>query len=427
MDDRRLTLNIGLRVDNFQSMYEESANPPGRFAPGRFFPERRKLPNWNNDLAPRLSAAYDLFGDGRTAIKGNWSRYYERLTGGFANTYTPGVQSESRNWFDCDLNAARNACSTATLATNGDDIAQDNEIGPSGTTNFGQTVSDRDMDPNIQRQGDTEITATISHQLASRVSVNAGWYHRTYQNMRQMDRTLITTSDYTSFTIPTPDVSRDATLAGVINPSETLTIYNLNAAKRAVFNAAGVDKNLGDQSIYNGFDVTFNARPFAGTTLFGSWTTERNVSVFCSSDDNPNGPSIADLYTGALAANGGRFCDQRNFDIPFTHQFKLAGSYPVPLVRVDIGLVLQSYAGHRAHHFVPARRRPFSRWPHQYRNGDSQRAGFAPLPAIQPARSQPEEELSSGHEDLQRPDRFLQSAERQCHFCPTGHRREFPR
>ena len=53
------------------------------------------------------------------------------------------------------------------LPTNADDIAQDNEIGLSGTSNFGTTVSDRDMDPNIQRQGDTEITATISHQLAA--------------------------------------------------------------------------------------------------------------------------------------------------------------------------------------------------------------------------------------------------------------------
>ena len=44
-------------------------------------------------------------------------------------------------------------------------------------------------------------------------------------------------------------------------------------------------------------------------------------------------------------SNGGRFCDQRKFHVPFTHQFKLAGNYPVPYVGVDVGLVLQSYAG----------------------------------------------------------------------------------
>ncbi len=256
---KRLTLNVGLRVDNFQSMYEETANPAGRFVPARFFPERRKLPNWNNDLAPRLSAAYDVFGNGRTAIKGSWSKYYERLTGGFADRYAPGVQNETRNWFDCALNAAGTACSGVALPTNGDDIAQEHEIGPSGTTNFGLTGADRDMDPDLQRLGNREITVTGSHQLTSRVSVTAGWYHRTYQDLQQLDRTLIATTDYTSFTIPTPDVSRDATLDGVI-PNEPLTVYNLNPAKRSVFNSAQVDKNVDDQSIYNGFDLSFNAR-----------------------------------------------------------------------------------------------------------------------------------------------------------------------
>ena len=107
----------------------------------------------------------------------------------------------------------------------------------------------------------------------------------------------------------------------MIDPNEVLTVYNLNAAKRSVFNTAGLDKNVDDQAIYDGFDVTFNARLGGGTTLFGSWTTERNVSAFCSSDDNPNGPPVADLYTGASVSNGGRFCDQRAFDVPFTHQF----------------------------------------------------------------------------------------------------------
>ena len=30
-------------------------------------------------------------------------------------------------------------------------------------------------------------------------------------------------------------------------------------------------------------------------------------------------------------ARGGRFCDQRNFNMPFLHEFKLAGNYTLPL------------------------------------------------------------------------------------------------
>jgi hypothetical protein len=71
---------------------------------------------------------------------------------------------------------------------------------------------------------------------------------------------------------------------------------------------------------------------------------EKNVSVFCQNDDNPNGPSVSDLYTGASVTRGGRYCDQRNFPIPFTHEFKAAGNYPMPY-GVEVGAVLQSYAG----------------------------------------------------------------------------------
>jgi len=55
---KRLTLNPGLRVENFSSMIEAVAMPAGRFVGARFFPERKNVPTWNGDLAPRFSAAY---------------------------------------------------------------------------------------------------------------------------------------------------------------------------------------------------------------------------------------------------------------------------------------------------------------------------------------------------------------------------------
>src|SRR5207244_8407332 len=105
------------------------------------------------------------------------------------------------------------------------------------------------------------------------------------------------------------------------------------------------DKNVADRSIYNGLDVSIQTRLKGGSTIIGSWTTERNVSVFCSSNDDPNGPLVNDLYIGSLlASNGGRFCDQRNFHIPLTHEFKAAGTYPFPR-GIETGAVLQSYPG----------------------------------------------------------------------------------
>ena len=342
---KRLTLNPGLRVDNFQAFIQPTANPAGRFVPARYFPERDNVPNWNNDFAPRVSAAYDVFGDGKTAIRASFSKYYQVLTGGFTANYTPGNVSESRNWFDCDINAAGTGCSALVLPTNGDGIAQNNEIGP-GTPNFGLAPNTRDFDPGIQRQGNREITATFSRQVTSRISVTAGYYHRSYQDIQQSDRTQISEADYTSFTIPTPDVTHDPTLtSSVIDPNATLTVYNLNAAKKAVFTTPIVDKNVpSNTSKYNGFDLSFQSRLAKGSTIFGSWSTERNITIFCGNNDDPNGLTQSDLYSGATVATSGRFCDQSKFQVPLQNEFKLAGNYPFPY-GVDISAILQNYAG----------------------------------------------------------------------------------
>ena len=342
---KRLTLNPGLRVENFNAQIDAVALPAGRFVPARYFPVVKNVPNWKNNLAPRFSAAYDVFGDGKTAVKFGWSKYWEPQTGGFPNRYAPGSQTETRNWFDCDINAAGTACSGVNLATNSDGIAQANEIGPSKSTTFG-VRQDRTFDPSLKRQSNIETMLSVSHQLTSKVSVTAGYYHRTFQNINITQRTNINTAtDYTSFTVPTPDFSQDPTIGSAIQAGVPLTIYNLNPAKASVFGSGLVDRVVPNQSIYNGVDVLVQGRLKGGATVLGSWTTERNISVFCSDYGDPNGPSVNDLYIGSsIVSSGGRFCDWRQFHIPFTNEFKASGSYPFPM-GFEAGAVLQSYAG----------------------------------------------------------------------------------
>jgi hypothetical protein len=347
---KRLTLNPGVRVQYFKSEMQETSMAAGRFVPARFFVAQPDLPKWGPDWAPRFSAAYDLFGDGKTAVKGSVNKYFAPWTGGYASRYAnSAVLSESRNWYDADLNPGTSTISGVVLPTNGDNIAQDNEIGPSASGNFG-TRSDRNPAPDLRNFSNWEYTASLQHQLFPRVSVTAGYFHRSYRDLMIIDRQQITNADYTSFTTTMPDFSNDPTLAGVLDPSEILTIYNLNSAKRSVYNASQVDTNstgalggLANQSIYNGVEVSFSARLARGTML-GGWTMEKNISVFCDTNDDPNGVSSSDMYQGAAVASGGRFCDMRQFDVPFRHEFKVSGTYPLPY-GVDFGAVVQSYPG----------------------------------------------------------------------------------
>ena len=66
----RLTLNAGLRAERFKGRSRIRRSAPGRFAPARNFDKMPCMPCWL-DLAPRFGVSYDLFGNARTALKGD--------------------------------------------------------------------------------------------------------------------------------------------------------------------------------------------------------------------------------------------------------------------------------------------------------------------------------------------------------------------
>jgi hypothetical protein len=340
---KHLTVSPGVRVENFHARMNAVIEPAGRFAPLRYIPQQDCLPCWKGDVRPRFSAAYDLFGNGKTALKAGMSRYSAPYTGSFTRLYADAVAvTESRAWFDVDLTPGTATRSGIAKPTDNDGIAQDSEIGPSASANFGAR-SDRSYDPKIKRFSNWEYTAAVQHQLLPNVSVAATYFRRTYRDLVGADRTNIVLSDYAPFTTAMPSFANDPTLTGVIDPNETLTVYNLATAKRSSF-ATIRDSNTGDQSIYNGVETSFSARLPGGLSAYGGWTIERNISIYCTSDDDPNGSTGSDLYQGAPVAFGGRFCDQSKFNVPFKSDFKIAGSVPLPF-STSFGANLQAYPG----------------------------------------------------------------------------------
>jgi hypothetical protein len=122
-----------------------------------------------------------------------------------------------------------------------------------------------------------------------------------------------------------------------------------------VYGVGLIDDNTDDQSVYNGLEIGFSTR-FRHLQGFGSWNIERNVSVFCTNNDDPNGMGtpgsavlsgtgfLIDLYQGEQVSSGGRFCDQRNVDLPFRHEFKFTGNTTLPY-DIGFGAVWMSFPG----------------------------------------------------------------------------------
>jgi hypothetical protein len=313
---RRLTLNPGIRFEYFTSAIQGIAVEPGRFVGFREFPTQSNVPEWFT-VAPRFGAVYDLTGDAKTAIKGGVNKYVRGYSTDFAARYHPlAAQNDTRNWFDCDLTAGTSTCSGRVLATNRDNIAQNNEIGPSNNQRFGAAPARR-PDRDIKRPYDIEYTLGIDRQLFPRFAVAVAWFRKETYNQEKQLNLLVDGSDYLPFQTPSP-------LNG-----ELITIYNLSRTKQGLVDL--LDTTSTDHSknrvTYNGYEVSFSAQ-LPSANVLGGWSSDRTIRVSCDGFD----------------PNTFRFCDQSQLDIPFTHDFKVAGNYRLPF-SWEVGATFKSYAG----------------------------------------------------------------------------------
>lgn len=296
----RLTLNPGVRYERLRGSTEAVDLPAGRFVPARRFDAIPNLPNWT-DISPRFGAAYDLFGDGRTALKGSVGKYTQQEATGFSNTYNPSILStDIRTWRDA----------------NGDDIAQENEIGPPTNATFG-IRRNRNPDPDIKRPYQVLYNAGVQHQIGSSTSVSFYYYRRDYYRIIWTENLAVPVARWDEAYVP-------VTVADPRGTGQAVTIYNVRPQFAGLVNE--FDTNSPNNSrTYNGFDITFNARLRNGATLLGGTSTGRLRAVTCDVPD----------------PNMRRGCEAEQ---PFRTQFKLTGTYPLPYA-FRLSAVFQSMPG----------------------------------------------------------------------------------
>ena len=358
----RVTLSGGIRMDWFFS-----ENPSFHLSPSLLTPNRNyDVPKFSTtrykDWTPKAAVAYDLFGDGKTAIKANVGKYVlgqALVIGGLASQPGYNVQlTSSRTWIDnnrnfipdCDLTNPNTQGPTQT----GRELQIDTCNAPVGVNlNF----YDNTLRPNLAVMDDArygwgkrpyswEVSTSAQREIGRGVSVNGGVFWRWFGNFLITDNTSAKASDYTEFSVTQSLIpAAPASAGGQSLPSDINSgkFYNINPGV-LTNNLQGLSTTMFPGSnVYDhwfGFDLGLNARLPQGIIFQGGLSTGHQTTDYCDVQDPAKAGNNALIEM--LGANSLNACHMEQNWLP---QVKFLGSYTVPKVEVQIGASFQSIPG----------------------------------------------------------------------------------
>jgi hypothetical protein len=354
----RLTLQGALRFDRANSWFPEQTLGPTRFLPTAItFPETKGVDSYT-DLTPRMGVAYDVFGNGKTALKFNAGKYLEgvgvqlnyvntnptlrmpRSTGVFG---TGGV---NRAWIDVDADFVPD-CDLLNPGAQDLRPAGGDFCGAISNQRFGQNVLTDNFDPELLkgwgvRASDWGLGFSVQQQIAARMSVEVAYHRRSFAGFTVSDNLLAGPSDYASYSVTAP---LDPRLPG----GGGYTISGLHDVSPALFgqinNLVTNSKNYGKAyQHFNGVDVTLNVRTGGGLTFQGGTSTGQNVADNCDIRNN-----LPELSVGIGAGLVGSTVSPTS---PYCHvaygvltQVRGLATYTVPKLDLQLSGVFQSKPG----------------------------------------------------------------------------------
>ena len=283
---KRLTLQGGVRMDNGITNY--TSDPLG--GPDYILlPTQVSFPTGSTqgikwkDITPRGGVAYDLFGNGKTAVKASVGKYMEGLSSLFGLDMNPIFRiptQTSRAWLNpTNFNFTNSpGCDLRNPAAQPD-------CGPMLNQTFGTQVFNTNYDPDMvtgwgNRPYVWSTGVSVQQELLQGLALTVGFYRNSWGNLSMVDNTLTSASDYTPFSVRAPLDPRLPGGGGNIvsglfdlNPNRVGQVANLHQLSSAI----------GQEMTNNwqGVDVGVNARLRNGLTVQGGTSTGRRLTDAC--------------------------------------------------------------------------------------------------------------------------------------------------
>jgi hypothetical protein len=341
----RLTLQAGLRYEHAWSWFPEGENgivEDNQFGSRYLFPRQDGVTGYH-DITPRMGAAFDLFGTGKTSLKVNVSKYLQAANNDaqytIANSAVTFQQTTNRSWNDVNGNRAVDCNLMSRVAE--DHSASGGDIcGPWQNLNFGNPFSTTTVNPDVLhgwgiRPYDWQYGASIEHEVLPRVAVDVGYNHRVFGNHFFTDNRAIGPQDFDTATITAPS---NPNLPGGGGYPVTFVTRNSRSPLGATDNYYTFASDYGDVTTYwHGVDVGVNARMNDGLTIQGGFSGGRGVRDYCEVTD-----ALPELFVtaGAVLLNAQRAaCAVTE---PWLTTYRASATYTIPTIDVLVSAAFRS-------------------------------------------------------------------------------------
>jgi Carboxypeptidase regulatory-like domain len=328
----RVTVNAGVRYDQFKGGYPEQHLGPAMFQPTRdlTFPAVTGINV--KDVTPRIGVSYDVRGNGKTALKASLGKYPLGVStignpAGITNTVT-------RTWTDANSNF-RPDCNLLDLQQQDVRSGGGDFCGTVSSLNFGLPTSVTKFNNDTRfgwgtRAYNWEFSTSVQHQIAPRVAVDVGYFRRWFGNFQVTQNLLTTSADFSPYSFTAPLDSRLPDGGGF----PVTGLFDLNPNKSGqVDNYTTLARDFGTQiEHWNGVDASVNARLEHGILLQGGFSVGRTVTDNCE-------------IRAAVGGNPSqRFCHVET-NLMGQTQVKLLGTYMLPKADVNVAATFQSTPG----------------------------------------------------------------------------------